>query len=100
MESLFTEPFEVTNVVKQDCFMALTLLLMMLSAILSDNDTGFPIKYRFDGNLFNLRRFYVKTKVKTDVLYELPNADDKDKNASSDETCKGPWIKSDSHVIL
>ena len=45
---------------------------------------GFPIRYRFDGNIFNLRRLQAKTKVQTDVLDELLYADDMDKNASSE----------------
>ena len=44
----FSEPFEVTNRVKQGCVMARTLFSMMFSAMLmdafQDNDTGFPIR--------------------------------------------------------
>ena len=80
----FSEPFEVTNRVKQGCVMAPTLFSMMFSAMLMDSDTGFPIRYRFDGNIFNLRRLQAKTKVQTDVLDELLCADDIDKNASSE----------------
>ena len=67
----FSEPFEVTNGVKQSCVMAPTLFSMMFSAMLmdafQDSDTGFPIRYRFDGNTFNLRRLQA-TKLQTDVL--------------------------------
>ena len=84
----FSEPFEVTNGVKQGCVMAPTLFSMMFSAMLmdafQDSDTGFQIKYRFDGNIFNLRRLQAKTKVQTDVLDELLYADDMDKNVSSE----------------
>ena len=84
----FSEPFEVTNGVKQGCVMAPTLFSMMFSAMLmdafKDSDTGFPIRYRFDGNIFNLRRLKAKTNVQTDVLDELLYADDMDKNASSE----------------
>ena len=42
----FSEPFEVTNGVKQGCVMAPTLFSMMFSAMLmdafQDSDTGFP----------------------------------------------------------
>ena len=66
---------------------------MMFSAMLmdafQDNDTGFPIKYRYVSNIFNLRRLQAKTKVQTDVLDELLYANNMDK----------PWIKSYSHVI-
>ena len=51
---------------------------------LQNSDTGFPIRYRFDGNVFNLRIMQAKTKVQTDVLDELLYADDMDKNASSE----------------
>ena len=61
---------------------------MMFSAMLKDafqdSDTGFPIRYRFDGNIFNLRRLQAKTKVQTDVLDELLYADDMDKNANTE----------------
>ena len=63
----FSEPFEVTNGVKQVCVMAPTLFRRMFSAILMDafqeSETNFPIRYRFDGNIFNLRRLQAKTKV-------------------------------------
>ena len=53
---------------------------MMFSAMLmdtfQDSDTGFPIRYRFDGNILNPRRLQAKTKVQTDVLDELLYADD------------------------
>ena len=84
----FSEPFEVTNGVKQGCVLAPTLFSMMFSAMLmdafQDSDTGFPIRYRFDGNIFNLRRLQAKTKVQTDVLDELLYTDDMDKNASTE----------------
>ena len=54
----FFEPFEVTNRVKQGCLMAPTRYSMMFSPMLldafQDSDTGFPIRYRFGGNLLNL----------------------------------------------
>ena len=56
----------------------------MLMDAFQDSDTGFPIRYRFDGYIFNLRRLQAKTKVQTDVLDELLYADDMDKNASSE----------------
>ena len=84
----FSEPFEVTNGVKQGCVLAPTLFSMMFSAMLmdafQDSDTGFPIRYHFDGNIFNLRRLQAKTKVQTDVLDELLYADDMDKNANTE----------------
>ena len=56
----YSDPFSVTNGVKQGCVMAQrTLFSMMFSTMLTDGfqdiDAGFPIKYRFDGKLLNLR---------------------------------------------
>ena len=99
----FSEPFEVTNGVKQGCVMAPTLFSMMFSAMLmdafQDSDTGFPIRYRFDGNIFNLRRLQAKTKVQTVVLDELLYADDMDKNASSEAKMQRAMDQVSSHVI-
>ena len=56
----YSEPFLVTNGVKQGYVMAPTLCSMMFSAMLTDAfqdvDAGFPIRYRFDDKLLNLRR--------------------------------------------
>ena len=60
--------------------MAPTLFSMMFSAMLADAfqdvDAGFPIRYRFDGKLLNLRRLQAKSKVQTDVVDKLLYADD------------------------
>ena len=84
----FSEHIEVTNGINESCVMTPTLFSMMFSIMLMDafhdSDTGFPIRYRFDGNIFNLRKLQAKPKVQTDVLDELLYADDMDKNASSE----------------
>ena len=84
----FSEPFEETNGVKQGCNMTPTLFNIMFSAMpmdaFQDSATGFPIRYRFDGNIYSHRRLQAKTKEHTDVLDELLYSDDMDKNASSD----------------
>ena len=60
----------------------------MFSAILTDAfqdcDDGFPIRYRFDGKVFNLWRLQAKSKVQTGVLDELLYADEMAKNASTE----------------
>ena len=85
----YSEPFPVTNGVKQGCVMAPTLFSMMLSAMLTDAfqdvDAGFPIRYRFDGKLLNLRRLQAKSKVQTDVVDKLLYADDLAENSKSEE---------------
>ena len=85
---MYSEPFPVTNGVKQGCIMAPALFSMMFSAMLSDAFQGchavFPIRYRLDGKFFNLRRQQAKPKVQTDVLYNLLYADDLAENATSE----------------
>ena len=52
----FSDPFSVTNGVKQGCALASTLFSVMFFARLmdafQDGDNGIPIRYRFDGKLF------------------------------------------------
>ena len=84
-----SDPFPVTNGVKQGCVLASTLFSMMFSAMLTDAfqdcDNGIPIRYRFDGKLFNLRRLQAKSNVQTEVLDEFPFADDMAKGAPTEE---------------
>ena len=73
--------------------MAPTLFSMMCSAMLTyvfqDVDAGFPIRYRFDGKLLNLRRLQAKSKVQTDVVDKLFYADDLAEKAKSEEKIQG-----------
>ena len=84
-----SDPFPVTNGIKQGCVLSLTLFSMMFSAMLTaafqDGDNGIPIKYRFDGKLFYLRRLHAKSKVLTEVLDEFLFADDMAKFAPTEE---------------
>ena len=88
-DSEFSDPFPVTNGVKQGCVLASTLFSMMFSAMLTDafqdGDNGIPIRYRFDGKLFNIRRLQAKSKVQTEVLDEFLFADDMAKGAPTEE---------------
>ena len=73
--------------------MATKLFSMMSSALLTDAfqdvDAGFPIRYRFDGKLLNLRRLQAKSKVQKDMVDKLLYADDLAETALSEEKCKG-----------
>ena len=55
-----SDPFPVTNGVKHVCVLASTLFSMMFSAMLTDAfqdvDNSIPMRYRFDGKLFRLRK--------------------------------------------
>ena len=85
----FSDPFPVTNGVKQGCVLASTLISMMFSARLTDvfqeGDNGMPISYRFEGKLFNLRWLQAKFKLQTEVLNEFLFADDIAKGAPTEE---------------
>ena len=50
-----------------------------------DSDNCIPIRYRFDGKLFNIRRLQPNSKVQTEVLNEVIFADDKAKGAPVEE---------------
>ena len=85
----FSDPFPVTNGVKQGCVLASTLFSMMFSAMLTDafqdRDNGILIRYRIDGKLFNLRRLQAKSKMQTEVLDEFLCAVDIAKGAPTEE---------------
>ena len=85
----FSDPFPVTNDVKQGYVLAPTLFSMMFSVMLADafqdGDNGIPIRYRFDGKLFNRRRLQAKSKVQTEVLDEFLFADGMAKVAPTEE---------------
>ena len=101
----FSDPFPVTNGVKQGCVLASTLFSMMFSAMLTDafqdGDNGIPIKHRFDGKLFNLRSLQAKSKVQTEVLDEFLFADDMAKGAPTEENMRVDQVSAscDSYIL-
>ena len=81
----YAEQISVTTGGKQGCVLpAVTLFSIMFSAMLTNAflyyDDDFPIRYCFDGKLFNLRMLQAKSKVQTGVQDELLYADDIAKN--------------------
>ena len=72
--------------------MAPTLFSMfsaMVTDAFKDVDAGFPIRYRFDGMLLNLRSLEAKSKVQTDMVDKLLYADDLAENVKSEEKIPG-----------
>ena len=72
--------------------MASTPFNMMFSAMhtdaFQDFVAGFPIRYRLNGKLLNLRRLQAISKVQTDVVDKLLYADDLVENANSEENTR------------
>ena len=99
----FSDPFPVTNGVKQGCVLASTLFSMMFSAMLTDafqdGDNGIPIWYRFDGKLFNLRKLKAKSKVQTETLDGFLYADDMAKGAPTEEKMQKVSDSCDSYDL-
>ena len=83
-----SDPFHVSNGVKQGCVLAPTLFSLMFLAMLTDAfsnaDVGIGIRYRTDGSVFNLRRLQSKTKVSTDNINDFLFADDCALNAATE----------------
>ena len=83
-----SDPFAITNRVKQGCVLAPTLFSMVFAAILSDafqpGDPGVPIRYGTNGKLFTLCRLQAITKVKETVLRDFPFADDCTSNSHTE----------------
>ena len=84
-----SEPFPVSNGVKQGCVLAPTLFSMVFSAMLSDAfrdcESGINIRYRSDGKLFNLRKLQAVTKIKETIVRDLLFADDCALNAGDEQ---------------
>ena len=70
----------------------------MLTDAFQDGDNGIPIRYRFDGKLFNRRKLQAKSKVQTDVLDEFLLADDTAKGAPTEGKMQKSVVKYLIHV--
>ena len=57
----------------------------MLTDAFQNGDNGIPIRYCFDGKLFNLRRLQAKSDLQTEELDEFLFADDMSKGAPTEE---------------
>ena len=75
-----SDPFPVSNGVKQGCVLAPTLFSLlfaqMLSAALSQTETGVKIHYRTDGDFFNLHRLKSYTRMTRAIVRDCLFADD------------------------
>ena len=75
-----SDPFPVSNGVKQGCVLAPTLFSLMFATMLfcalSKTDAGITIRYRYDGRFFDLRRLKAKTKVLEALVRDFLFADD------------------------
>ena len=77
-----SEPFPISNGVKQGCVMAPTLFSIFFTMMLKqatadlDDDKGVYVRYRLHGSLFNLRRLQAHTKTQERLIQNLLFADD------------------------
>ena len=82
LNSDLSEPFPITNGVKQGCVLAPTLFTIFFSIFFKqatddlDDEDGVYIRYRLDGSLLNLRRLQAHTKTLEQLIRVLLFADD------------------------
>ena len=71
-----SDPFAISNGVKQGCVLAPTLFSIFFSMMLRqatedlNDDDSIYIRYRLDGNLFNLRRLQAHTKTQEQLIWD------------------------------
>ncbi|VDL88196.1 unnamed protein product, partial [Schistocephalus solidus] len=84
-----SDPFTVTNGVKQGCVLAPTVLSLVFYAMLMDTrrdeQPGIRIAYRTDGHLLNSRCMQSSTHVATTTVHVLLFADDCSFNTVTEE---------------
>ena len=75
-----SEPFSISNGVKQGCVLAPVLFNLFFTCVLNhaigDLEQGVYLRYRLDGSLFDLRRLTAKTKTVEKTVLEALFADD------------------------
>ena len=77
-----SEPFPISNSVKQSCVLAPTLFSIFFTMMLKqattdlDVDEGVYVRYRLNGSLFNLRRLQAHNKTQERLIQNLLFADD------------------------
>ena len=75
-----SEPFSISNGVKQGCVLAPVLFNLFLTCVLNhairDLEQGVHLQYRLDGFLVDLRRLTTKTKTVKKIVLEALLADD------------------------
>ena len=76
----FSEPFPVTNGVKQGCVLAPTLFSMLFSAMLTDafrnENVGIEFHSRTDSGFYKPQRLRTESKPMLNILRDLLFADD------------------------
>ena len=75
-----SDPFSISNGVKQGCVLALVLFNLFFTCVLrqavGNMDKGVYVRFRYDGSVFDLRRLSAKTKTLNSLIQEALFADD------------------------